>query len=272
MSSTVTVTFAGQSVSITSKTMQLLAECTIMFGHHAEETPEVSDAPINIEEAEGVYTVSGDVRDGDVPIKTFSTLGEAMFEIRDRVQYYLAKDQSEYLVVHAGAATYNGTTYVYPAASGSGKTTLSAWLLGQGATLLSDELVAVSPDGMVSGYAQTLNLKKGGEASFYKALGKTEDQLSTIKQPNDNVFVGWEAKAGLNSWCKMDYFLLPKYSADCEEAVLETVSPATVAAVLLENTINLRNFEKMGLPVVKRLVTSYKGKKAVYRDLVDLGL
>ena len=26
------------------------------------------------------------------------------------------------------------------------------------------------------------------------------------------------------------------------------------------------------LPVVKRLVTSFKGKKAVYRDLVDLGL
>ena len=272
MSSTVTVTFAGQSVSITSKTMQLLADCTIMFGHHAEETPEVNDAAISIEEAEGVYTVSGDVRDGDVPVKTFSALGEAMFELRDRVQYYLAKDQSDYLIVHAGAATYNGTTYVYPAASGSGKTTLSAWFLGQGATLLSDELIAVSPDGMVSGYAQTLNLKRGGEAPFYTALGKTEDQLKTIKQPNDNVFVGWEAKAELNSWRKLDYFLLPKYSADCEEAVLETVSPATVAGVLLENTINLRNFEKMGLPVVKGLVTSFKGKKAVYRNLVDLGL
>lgn len=272
MSRTVTVIFAGQSVSITSKTMQLLSDCTIMFGHHAIETPEVTDAAISIEVADGVYTVSSEVRDCDVPVKTFSALGEAMFELRDRVQYYLAKDQSEYLIVHAGAATYNGTTYVYPAASGSGKTTLSAWFLGRGATLLSDELVAVSPEGMVNGYAQTLNLKQGGEAPFYIALGKTEDQLNTIKQPNDNVFVGWEAKAELNSWRQLDYFLLPKYSADCEEAVLETVSPASVAAVLLENTINLRNFEKMGLPVVKGLVTQFEGKKAVYRDLVGLGL
>lgn len=272
MTRTATITFAGQSVSITSKTMQLLGDCTIMFGHHAQETPEVTDAAISIEVDDGVYTISSEVRDGDVPVKTFTELGGAMFELRDRVQYYLAKDQSQYLIVHAGAATYNDTTYVYPAASGSGKTTLSAWFIGQGATLLSDELVAVSRDGMVSGYAQTLNVKQGGEAAFYAALGKSEDELNTIKQPRGHVFVGWKTKAALNNWRKLACFLLPNYLADCEEAVLETVSPATVAAVLLENTINLRNFEKMGLPVVKSLVTSFEAKKAVYKDLADLGL
>lgn len=270
MSSTVTVAFAGQSVSITSKSMQLLADCTIMFGHHAIETSEFTDAAIGIEEADGVYTVSGDVRDGDVPVKTFSALGEAMFELRDRVQYYLAKDQTKYLIVHAGAATYNGTTYVYPAASGSGKTTLSAWFIGQGATLLSDELVAVSPDGMVSGYAQSLNLKRGGEVVFYNAVGKAEDQLNTIKQPNGNVFVGWDAKAELNSWHKLDFFFLPKYSADCGEPLLEKVSPATVAAVLLENTINLRNFDRMGLGVVGGLVMSIDANQASYSNVAGL--
>lgn len=270
MNSTVTISFAGQSVSITSKTMQLFRDCIIMFGHHVSETPEVTDAAIAIDFANGIFTVCSEVRDGDAPVKTFGELGEAMFELRDRVQYHLAKGQAEYLIVHAGAATYKGTTYVYPAASGSGKTTLSAWFIGQGATLLSDELVAVSPNGMVSGYAQTLNLKRGGEAPFYDALGKSEDELNTIKQPNGHVFVGWETKAALNSWHKLDRFLLPRYDRDCEEAVLKTVSPAKVAAVLLENTINLRNFERMGLSVVRDLVTAISGKQASYKDIADL--
>lgn len=272
MKYTVQVSFAGHAVNIVSSTLELLHNCQIMFGHHAEAVEEAKHTTVTIELDSHQYTISSDYRAEELATKTLLSLGMAMFELRDRLQYLLAKDQTDYLIVHAGAAIYKGKTYVYPAASGSGKTTLSAWFVGQGATLLSDELIALSPDGMVSGYAQTLNLKHGGEAPFYAALGKDEDEVESIKQPNGNAFVKWEAKAELNSWHKLDSFLLPRYDRDCEEAVFETVSPATVAAVLLENTINLRNFEKMGLPLVKELVTTFEGKKAVYKDLSDLGL
>ena len=266
----VQVSFVGHAVNIASNTLDLLSYCQIMFGHHAVVVSEAEHSTVTVEFDGNQYTVSSECRAEEPATKTINSLGMTMFELRDRLQYLLSKDQSDYLIVHAGAATFNDTTYVYPAASGSGKTTLSAWFLGQGATLLSDELVAISPDGRVSGYAQTLNLKSGGEGPFYAALGKSEDEVEFIKQPNNNVFVGWEAKASLNSWRQIDYLLLPKYSKDCDRATLEAVSPAKVAAVLLENTINLRNFDRMGLDIVKRLVTTVQGNQASYRDIADL--
>lgn len=260
----VSVSFAGHTVNICSTSMELKHQCEIMFGHHVSEATSDAADVVTVELHDGHYTITSDIREDEPQTVIRSSLGEAMFELRERVQYLLSRNQRDYLIVHAGAAIVNGKLIVYPAVSGSGKTTLSAWFIGQGATLLSDELIAVSPDGMVSGYAQTLNLKHGGEAPFYEALGKAENEVVSIKQPNGNAFVKWEAKAELNSWHKLDSFLLPRYDRDCDEAFIKQVSPAKMAAQLLENTINLRNFNRMGLGEVKDLVTGHLAISATY--------
>ncbi len=269
MSAIVRVVFAGQEVSVRSNTLDLLPLCRIMFGHHASLATQASENNVTLEYVDDAYTIVSETRFGDADRKTLHALGLAMVELRDRIQYLIAKDQSDYLIVHAGAAIYDGKTYVYPAASGSGKTTLSAWFIGQGATLLSDELIAVSPDGMVSGYAQTLNLKRGGEAPFYEALGLSEDEVACIKQPNGNAFVKWEAQAEPNSWHRLNSFLLPSYDRDCDETAVVAASPARVAASLLENTINLRNFDRMGFSIIKSLSNTTDGHQAIYKKLTN---
>lgn len=99
---------------------------------------------------------------------------------------------------------------------------------------------------------------------FFEALGKSEGEVDLIEQPNGNAFVSWEQKLPVAKWTKIDRFLLPRYDRDCDEAVIKQVSPAKVAAQLLENTINLRNFNRMGLGEVKGLVTGHTSIVATY--------
>ena len=269
MSYDVSVSFAGPSLNICSTSMELSHHCKIMFGHHVGEATSHAADVVTVELHDGQYTITSDIREDEPQMVIRSSLGEAMFELRERVQYLLSRNQRDYLIVHAGAAIVNGKLIVYPAASGSGKTTLSAWFIGQDATLLSDELIAVSPDGMVTGFAQALNVKAGGRSVFFEALGKSQKAVDLIQQPNGNAFVSWEQKLPVATWTKMDSFLLPKYQPDLvQDCITEPVSPAKVAAVLLENTINLRNFERMGLPVIEGLVTLFEGQMA---DLKGFG-
>lgn len=269
MSYDVSVSFAGHSVNICSTSMELSHHCKIMFGHHVGEATSHAADVVTVELHDGQYTITSDIREDEPQMVIRSSLGEAMFELRERVQYLLSRNQRDYLIVHAGAAIVNGKLIVYPAASGSGKTTLSAWFIGQDATLLSDELIAVSPEGMVTGFAQALNVKASGRSVFFEALGKSEDEVDLIQQTNGNAFVSWEQKLPVATWTKMDSFLLPKYQPDLvQDCITEPVSPAKVAAVLLENTINLRNFERMGLPVIEGLVTLFEGQMA---DLKGFG-
>ena len=267
MNYAISVTFADHCVNVRSDTVDLARYASIMFGHHFDAPDDDISDEVRLEEKDGRYTITSDVRVGDAETATFSSLGEVMFELRDRVQFLLSRNQRDHLIVHAGAAIVNDKLIVYPAASGSGKTTLSAWFIGQGATLLSDELIALSPEGMVTGFAQALNVKASGRKVFFEALGKSEADVDLINQPNGNAFVSWEQKLPLNAWRKMDSFLLPRYQPELEQdCIVEEISPAKVAAALMENTINLRNFERMGLGLVVCLVSTQNGKKTSYRS------
>ena len=110
--------------------------------------------------------------------------------------------------------------------------------------------------------------KASGRKVFLEALGKSEAEVDLISQPNGNAFVSWEQKLPLNAWRQMHSFLLPKYQPDLEQdCIVETVSPAKVAAVLLENTINLRNFERMGLGLINRCVSINQSLETRYCQL-----
>lgn len=256
MSYAISVSFAGHVVNVRSETVNLQQCGAIMFGHHAGVPDSTASDDITLEEHVGSFTITSPVREGQAETVVHHSLGEVMFELRDRVQFLLSRNQRDYLIVHAGAAIVNDKLIVYPAASGSGKTTLSAWFIGQGATLLSDELIALSPEGMVTGFAQALNVKASGRKVFFEALGKSEADVDLVSQPNGNAFVSWKQKLPLNAWRKMNSFLLPKYQPDLEkDCIVEEISPAKVAAALMENTINLRNFERMGVGHIKSVST-----------------
>lgn len=55
------------------------------------------------------------------------------------------------VLVHAAGVTWNGRAALITGASGAGKSTLARWSVTAGATLLSDEVVGVLPDGSVYG-------------------------------------------------------------------------------------------------------------------------
>jgi hypothetical protein len=65
------------------------------------------------------------------------------------------------LAVHAAAVAGGGRSIVLHGPAGSGKTTLAAALASTGFDYVTDEVVAIAPDGTVSAYSKPLSLKPG---------------------------------------------------------------------------------------------------------------
>lgn len=68
-----------------------------------------------------------------------------------RLAWHLTTVRHGGLLMHAGAVAFADQAVIATGVSGAGKTTLTSYLLAAGGTLLSDEIVAVFPDGSVRG-------------------------------------------------------------------------------------------------------------------------
>jgi hypothetical protein len=91
------------------------------------------------------------------------------FDLRERLVYEvtlaLARGVRDWTVVHAAGLAWGGIGIILAGVSGAGKSTLATRLLALGGELLSDELVAISPDGgKMVGFPRPVVLKDGGRA------------------------------------------------------------------------------------------------------------
>jgi hypothetical protein len=73
-----------------------------------------------------------------------------------------AARNENYVVLHAGAVSYNGIGIIFPADSYSGKSTLTAEFVKQGATYYSDEYAVISRDGRLFPYIKPISLREPG--------------------------------------------------------------------------------------------------------------
>lgn len=180
-------------------------------------------------------------------------------------QRYLIVAETRQAMFHAALLTCNDLGVLLPAVAGSGKTTLSSWLLGQGYGFYSDELAAVSENGLSDGLSRPLNIKPG---SF--ALAESFDWLIEARQAA-RVSCG----VMLLPWARnpqprvpLRVIVSPKFVPDSPLKV-EALTPGSCAMVLMGSLLNARNLPKHGLTLARTLASKLPGYRITYSRLED---
>ena len=139
------------------------------------------------------------------------------------------------LVLHGNALEKNGQAIVCLGHSGTGKSTLAYALMLQGWRLLADDLVAVSPDGLV--LPGIPRIKLWHDAA--KAFGLDPDQLPPIRQGMHKVLLMGEGlqRASEPTPLRALYLLHQRRRADSEakEQCITRISSQKTAALRLRN-------------------------------------
>ncbi len=82
--------------------------------------------------------------------------------LSDMLGAFNAARNEKYIILHAGAVSFNDKTIIFPADSYSGKSTLTAAFVKYGAKYYSDEYAIISEDGFLHPFPKTISMRKPG--------------------------------------------------------------------------------------------------------------
>jgi hypothetical protein len=189
----------------------------------------------------------------------------------DQVIYHLLDQQKDGVALHAGALARLGRTVLLPGQSGSGKSSLTAWLVKQGFSYLTDELVFLPDDGScrLIPFPRPLCLKAGSAALVSAMLpaGHAADVLHGTQGaviPHrllNPVFSPVTAAPSL--------IVFPQYQAGASLR-LDTVSGARAASMLMACDVNARNLADHGFGQLTRLARSVPAWRVTYGSFAQL--
>ncbi len=258
------VEFAGNTIQIRSNSPAAERIANFVFRHHL--CPEVSEFCVAIDilaqhEGAGFGLLVGDelaaiaLGESELPV-TLMQLGQRM----------LVFNESRQAMLHAALLVRNNCGYLFPAAAGSGKTTLTAWLLGHGYSLLSDELATVGETGQLDGFTRPLNIKPGSRPLL--------DSFEWMAQPLaqsvvscDVTLIPWGRKP--ESALSGLVIVNPCYSVDASLSI-ERLSPGICTKELMGSLLNARNLPKHGLISMKALAVRWKSYRVRYSRLQEV--
>lgn len=137
------------------------------------------------------------------------------------------------LVLHGNALEKHGEAIVCLGHSGAGKSTLAYALMEQGWRLLADDLVAISPNGLVLPGIPRIKLWHDAARAF----GLDPDQLPPIRQGMHKVLLMGEGlqRASEPTPLRALYLLHQRRCADAEERRITGISSQKAAALRLRN-------------------------------------
>jgi HprK-related kinase A len=179
--------------------------------------------------------------DGASPFKPLpATQALPMFEWG--LNYAIAGQAHQYLIVHAAAIERQGRVAILPGAPGAGKSTLTAALVQRGGwRLLSDELALIRPsDAHVVPLARPINLKNGSialmrayapDAVFSAETHDTaKGTVALMRAPSESIARSQEA-------ARIGWIIFPRWQQDVE-ARLASWSKAAGLMEIAHNSMN----------------------------------
>lgn len=189
----------------------------------------------------------------------------------DQVIYHLLCQQQDGVALHAGAVVRRGRTILLPGQSGFGKSSVVAWLVKQGFSYLTDELVFLPDDGSsrLIPFPRPLCLK-AGSAALVSAMLPDGDAAHLLYE-NQGAVVPHRLLNPLFSPATAfpSLILFPQHQ-DGASLRLEPVSGARAAAMLMACDVNARNLADHGFGQLTRLARSAPAWGVTYGSFADL--
>ncbi|HVA13821.1 MAG TPA: HprK-related kinase A [Stellaceae bacterium] len=183
--------------------------------------------------------------DGESPFKPLPA-DQALPMFEWGLNFAIAAQAHQYLVVHAAAIERGGRVAILPGAPGAGKSTLTAALVRRGWRLLSDELALIRPaDRRVVPLARPVNLKNAsialmrGYAPDAVFSAETHDTakgtVALMRAPDESMARSDEA-------APVGWIVFPRWQPDAPPRL----EPWSRAAGLMEIAHNAMNYSLHG--------------------------
>lgn len=209
--------------------------------------------------------------EGNGAILGSGTLGVGLAALLfDAVIAGLLERNAEGLALHAGAVASGGKVILLPGVSGAGKSTLTTWLVAQGCSYLTDELVFFAdalPEQMLA-FTRPLCIKPGA-APVVRPLIPTDapaalEDAQGLIVPHRAVNPEFAPVAS-----RPALILFPAYQPGTPITV-ERISTARAIALLMGCNVNGRNLAGHGFARVTRLASSAPACRVAYSRFEDL--
>jgi hypothetical protein len=152
-----------------------------------------------------------------------------------------------YLLVHAAAASYNGSAILLPAAKDSGKTTLVARLVQRGCGYFTDEATAIDPVTLaVHPYPKPLAVEPGSWEVLADLRPDLDDRFLPFVRDQWHVVPDSIRPDAIAEPCPPRLIVSPRYEAGAQTS-LEAISRAQAVLLLAENAFNFQSHKADGL-------------------------
>jgi hypothetical protein len=184
------------------------------------------------------------------------------------VNRYAIDSGGHYLLVHAGAVTWDGRAAIFPAAMESGKTTLVAGLVRAGARYLSDEAAAIDPGSLlVHPFAKAMTVGSGSKEVLADILPVVDPEVARRYLLTDVHVDARTIRAdAIAPPTPVAFVIAPRY----EKGATTALTPLTRAEAVLEmgrHSFNLPDHGRRGVEALAEIARGSTCHRLVVGDL-----
>ncbi len=177
--------------------------------------------------------------------------GDVIYHLTDRIVFHVADKAQSVHCLHAASVAKGEGALVVPANSGAGKSTFTTWLVAQGFSYLTDELILANDDGVLDGIARPIQIKFHGLEAVEHLITRPE-----LVQPGKFATalpidcLGGKQVAESK---KLRAFVFPNYQKSTGFS-FSKLSSAEAGMRLMANHVNARNLEGHGFRAMMKLI------------------
>lgn len=256
-----------------SRLPQVAAALALLYGDHPQPADGFADFHVAVDRVRGVRgwvkPQVGFSFDGEVPFKPLP-LTQAFAMLEWGLNWCVATQCHQYLVLHAASLEKNGRALVMPAPPGSGKSTLCAALMLSGWRLLSDELTLIDlTSGLLHGLVRPVNLKNASigiiarrfpQAVFGPAVPDTQKGLISHLKPTP-ASIERAAQPARAQWV-----IYPAFRPGARTH-LASVGQASSFMKVVENAFNYTVLGRAGFEAAVGLIDATRSVSLEFSDL-----
>jgi hypothetical protein len=170
------------------------------------------------------------------------------------LNHVVVVESDRYLLLHAAAASYNGSALLFPAAQDSGKTTLVAGLVQRGCSYLTDEAAAIDPVTLnVDPYPKPLSIDPGSWDVLADLRPQLDDRFVQYARDQWHVVPDSIRPGAVGEPCPARLIVTPRYEAGAATSI-EPISRAQAVLMLAENAFNFASHRSEGLNTLAEVV------------------